>query len=480
MSYVAVMSLQKYIKPSDARSWLSCSRRVWFDNNPPPGMEQVEANPFDQLIMTLGMRHEWNVKRQMEKEHQVVEAVSPEHTKALMEAGVEIIYQPKLADEALGIVGDPDFLIRTPSGEYQAADAKLARSGDKDEIQIQLAVYRKMLGSTLPALVIHGNGTTSEIGDDANKLADEFLTDMRQILAQPSKPTARYSHSKCSLCSYVGICKPEFEAKQELTLVYGIDSRNAPHLEAQGITTIRQLADSDPEAIDDVPYLKGTDKKLRAVLQAKSYFTHETHRIGDIKLPVGTWVHFDIEANPLNDSGEDHVYLWGLLKPPYNGQSFEYVWTDGFEQDQAGWLAFLDVVARLRAEYPDLILCHFSNYEVTNIKRYAKRYGMEEHPTVAWLLGDDSPLFDIQKPIKEALVLPVMGYGLKPICKNEGLVNFQWQDDESGSQWSVVQYVNYLIEPLKDRREQMKKDILTYNFDDVMATRKLEEWLRSL
>ena len=72
-------------------------------------MEQVEANPFDQLIMTLGMRHEWNVKRQLEKEHQVVEAVSPEHTKALMEAGVEIIYQPKLVDDALEIVGDPDF-----------------------------------------------------------------------------------------------------------------------------------------------------------------------------------------------------------------------------------------------------------------------------------------------------------------------------------------------------------------------------------
>jgi hypothetical protein len=39
---------------------------------------------------------------------------------------------------------------------------------------------------------------------------------------------------------------------------------------------------------------------------------------------------------------------------------------------------------------------------------------------------------------------------------------------------------HYLIEPLKDRREQMKKDILTYNFADVMATRKLEEWLRKM
>jgi len=474
------MNTQKYIKPSDARAWLSCSRRVWFDNNPPPGMEQVETNPFDQLIITLGMRHEWSVKRQLEKERQLVEAVSPEHTKALMDAGVEIISQAKLVDEALGIAGDPDFLIRGPSGEYQAADAKLSRSGDKDEIQIQLAVYRKMLSSTLPALVLHSNGTISEIGDEANKLADEFLQDMRQILAHETKPAARYAHSKCSICSYVGICKPEFEAKQEITLIYGVDSRNAPHLEAQGITTIRQLADADPEAISDVPHLKGARNKLKAVLQAKSYLTHETYRIGDIQLPAGTWVHFDIEDNPLNDSGDDHVYLWGLLKPPYGWPGFQYVWTDGHEQDQAGWLDFLNVISQLKEQYADLVICHFSHHEVSKIKRYAKRCAMEEHPIVAWLLGDNTPLFDIKKPIMEALVLPVMGYGLKPICKNEGLVNFQWSDDESGSQWSIVQYVNYLIEPLKDRREQMKKDILTYNFDDVMATRKLEEWLRTL
>ncbi len=53
-------------------------------------------------------------------------------------------------------------------------------------------------------------------------------------------------------------------------------------------------------------------------------------------------------------------------------------------------------------------------------------------------------------------------YGLKQICKDEGLVNFQWQDDESGSQWSVVQFVKYRMELIKEPREQMKKDILTY------------------
>jgi hypothetical protein len=40
---------------------------------------------------------------------------------------------------------------------------------------------------------------------------------------------------------------------------------------------------------------------------------------------------------------------------------------------------------------------------------------------------------------------------------------------------SVVQFVKYRTELITDRRKQMKKDILTYNFDDVMTTKKFVE-----
>ena len=82
-----------YIRPSDARSWIHCKRRVWYDNFLPEGLEEVEPDPFDELIVQLGIRHEWGIKRDLEKEFQLVEAVSVEHTKELMDAGVDIIYQ---------------------------------------------------------------------------------------------------------------------------------------------------------------------------------------------------------------------------------------------------------------------------------------------------------------------------------------------------------------------------------------------------
>ena len=108
---------------------------------------------------------------------------------------------------------------------------------------------------------------------------------------------------------------------------------------------------------------------------------------------------------------------------------------------------------------------------------------MIDHKTVQWLLGlegEVSPLFDLQKPVLDSLVLPLQGYGLKDICKHPKLINFQWDNEESGSQWSVVQFNRYLEETDSQVKQRLKTEILAYNRDDVMATRRLELWLREL
>jgi len=158
---------------------------------------------------------------------------------------------------------------------------------------------------------------------------------------------------------------------------------------------------------------------------------------------------------------------------------FEYDWTDHSDDDEIGWLRFLDRIEQYRMRFPKLILAHYSFHERSTISAYANRYAMEDNATVQYLLGGDSPLFDLRIPIIENLVLPLQGYGLKDICKHPDLVNFQWQDDDSGSQWSVVQFNRFLSETDADRRAQLKADILSYNRDDVTATLRLEQWLRA-
>jgi len=466
------------IKPSDAKSWSLCARRVWFDNK---GNFDIEpsGDEFEQLIIELGLEHERIVLDKLAKIHEVQTATSVEDTNRLMAEGAEVIYQAQLLDENEQFSGYPDFLIRNVDGNYQPADAKLSLSEDKKEIQVQLGFYRRMLNNNLPAIVYLGDGSEAIIGDEANQVTNQFVTEMRELLSNDTEPFVRYSHSKCRACPYYTHCNPEFEAREELSLLYGIQGRAATGLEREGINSITELSSTDPRNIPDIPYLKGFDKKHRAVLQAQSYLTGEVHHLNDIALPEGHWVHFDIEDNPLTPSGDKHVYLWGFLAPEYESDNFEHVWTDTQDSDRDGWLQFLDLINKYRQNYPNLVLAHYSSHERTTIKKYAERYNMEDNDTVLYLLGDDSPLYDMQKPVLESLVLPLQGYGLKDICKHKDLVNFQWEDDDSGSQWSVVQFNRFLSETDPTKKQNLKTDILGYNRDDVIATRRLEEWLRS-
>jgi uncharacterized protein len=427
------------IVASDVVSLTHCPRRLWYEYNPPAGMEETEPDPFDALILEMGLEHERAILEKIASDFEVVEATSRNHTQELMRQGAPVIYQAQLLDKKNQLFGQPDFLLRQDDGTYQAADAKLAHS-IKKEIGVQLAFYRRLLGSEHPGLVYLGTGETEPVGPEFDPQLNTFITEARGVLSDKARPEVRYSESKCTACPFYDVCHPDFVKKEEITLLYGVESRSVARLEEHGYATITDLAKADPDGIpDDIPYLKG-ERRRRAVLQAQAWTTGKMTKLNDIVMPAGTWVHFDIEANPHSPDGHQPVYLWGFLKAPYRREDFEYIWTDRLEDDEAGWLALVAKVEEYRGQWPDLKLVHFASYERDRISAYAKRYGMDDHPTVAWLLDKDTgPLYDIQKAVTQNLILPLSGYGLKKICKHADLVNFQWEDDESGSQWSVVQ-----------------------------------------
>jgi predicted RecB family nuclease len=472
------------IRATDARSWKACTRRVWYDHYPPRGWRPPETEEFDTLTAEAGNQHERAVLRRLEATDRVVPAESQAHTVELMREGVPIIYQPRL--ERDDIIGYPDFLIRNASGDYQTADAKLKRDIDPHDpddqaVMIQIGVYRRLLGNGLPGRVFLGSGREVEIGEEADPLTDEFIASMRALLDSTALPPARHGATKCGKCPYRELCLPDFTARGELTLLAQVARPAAESLERQGIHTITELAETDPTEIPKIPWFREPADRVRAVLQARAYRDDRYFVVERPSLPAGTWVHFDIETNPLSPSGQEHVYLWGLLLPPYEtSDSFHTIWTDSEEDDRVGWRAFLDEIAGLRHRVPDLILAHYSPFERQKIALYAQRYDMAGHPIVEWLCGGESPLFDLCKLVKNSLVLPTKDYSLKTVCKHPNLFDFQWKDAGSGSQWSVVQYVRFLRSGDSAERARLKADILQYNLDDVRATRAVENWLRSL
>ncbi|MFZ1852199.1 MAG: TM0106 family RecB-like putative nuclease [Nitrosomonas sp.] len=467
------------IRASDATSWVMCIRRAWFDKHQP--ITEAKPDAFMQFLFEAGLAHEASILKRLSEQYLVCRANSAEHTLELMEQGAQIIYQGRLVDSEMHLIGYPDFLIRDDNGQYQAADVKLSLSENKKTTQIQLGVYRRLLKNDLPAIVYLGDNRIAQLtGDDVDVSVDQFLVSMKQLITDAQPPTVRYSYSRCETCPYINRCLPEFVRKEETSLLYGVDGNMADQLAQIDISTISQLAKSDAAFIPDLPHLRNERKKTKAIVQAQSYLTGKVFQLGPIDLPEGIWIHFDIEDDPMTNSRVRHVYLWGFLVPSYTKTSFEYVWSDNESSDYQGWISFLQKIEDYRQRYTSIVIAHYSNHEKATIKKYAQRYAMENDKTVAWLLGDESPLYDLQKPILNSLILPIPRYGLKDICKNPNLVNFQWENDESGSQWSVVQFKKFQSEGDLTIKNAIKETILSYNRDDVTATRKLEMWLREL
>ena len=135
-----------------------------------------------------------------------------------------------------------------------------------------------------------------------------------------------------------------------------------------------------------------------------------------------------------------------------------------------------------RERWEDLVLVHYSPYERVVLQQYAARYQAQDDEIVQWLLDEQGPLWDLQAFVKRYFVLPVLSYGLKSICRDDRLVNFQWRLAESGSQWSVVRYYDYvaaLAAGNASLAHGIRAEILTYNEDDVRATAAMVDWLNA-
>lgn len=471
--------MTKYFRASDAMSWALCARRAWYDLHPPEGFD-IESDPFTELVMEMGREHERAV---LAKLGPYVEAQGPEHTAALMAQRVPLIYQGTLVSDELGVICQPDFLV-LEDGAYRAEDAKLASAAEgKKEIMAQLGTYERVVGSPHRARALLSNDEVYELRDRDRRTAERFVADMADLVRSETRPGANYTASKCQACPYRDLCVPEFEREQNLGLDYFVDNRAIPELMARGIKTLSDLSHASVEDLKDVPYLKQRDRQERAILQAKSLLGRQLYRLGPTPAAPGTPVHFDVETWPFGAEGKGTVYLWGFLLPPYRvDQDYEYIWCDETDGagDVTGWLAMLDYVKALRKRIHDACLVHYTDFERTQVKAYAQRFGMEDDPTVKWILEGNDSCFDIKEAVSKSLILPITGYGLKAICKAPDLADFQWELEESGSQWSVVRYGQYLNCEDPAQREEIKQELLIYNRDDVLGTRALEVWLERL
>lgn len=220
-----------------------CERRLYYRFK---GEKEAPPGPFQEVLFTLGQRHEENHINSL-GEYFAVSKIprdqQAEKTKELIHINTPIIYQGVLIFKEIingtqiTIMGIPDIMIsQQPS--YIIRDCKLARHADErrhPEILAQLQVYgylyERNIGkkpSKLEALL--GDSSIAEVSYDEGVTAIRILKELWDIVSLNDVPYSPVGWSKCQDCGFGSICWDVSVKNNDVALVYGVDQNLARSL----------------------------------------------------------------------------------------------------------------------------------------------------------------------------------------------------------------------------------------------------------
>lgn len=488
------------LSPSDLYTLHSpskCALRVWLLAR---GHVPAPPGAFEQLMERLGREHERRHFESLGPATVSLQGVPrPERERLTRQAvadGAPAIYQPALRaeleidEEAIAIVGDPDFLIRAEQG-YLVRDAKIAREiteKDHPEILRQLELYGWLYEQTFdaPPTALEVFAGTEEIVPlpyDGGVRALREMAEIRRLEALPAEPYEPVGWSKCHDCGFRAHCWPRAVERTDVALVVGVDQGLARRLHDDGVRTIGALTEAlDATALAALkrPWGKreqrvGTRAAPAILRSAQALHTNREIVVAPPAFPEHpNYVMFDLEGLQAILRDPETIYLWGLQVFGTRPGEFEAaVLEPGDDDDEGCWRRFLALAADVRRAYGDDIpWVHWATYERTHVAAYVARWG-DADGTAAWVLDR---LVDALPITQEAIALPLYSYSLKEIEKYLG---FERSQDEYGGTWAMVRYLDAKESGDAIARRAIMEEIVRYNREDLEAMWKVVEWLRT-
>ena len=390
-----------------------------------------------------------------------------DETLKLMKAGTETIYQGVLKND--DVRGIPDFLIKAPGyslfGDYYyyPVDIKGA-STSRERYLFQLATYSYLLGEIQGFTPLYGGLLLLEMDLRIKyfytliKQVVNGINESKKILSNPEDMPDLFIDSNCQMCQWYNFCLPEANEKEHLSLVYGVNKKIKEKLEEIGIKNYAELADCTEEDFSEIEELAG-EKGKSIIIQAKCL---KEKKIYLKSIPTinkeEKEIFIDFESDMVLDEKGTELrridYLIGLLKGTRDKSEYSSLLVETTEEQLlADFTKFLN-------EHSDYTFYHYGHYEQSIFNDKWK-----DLPKVN--------LVNIEKIIKDSLVLPVTSYSLKHIAK---VLGFKWRNKDANAMQSMCWYSNYL--ETKDRKYLDLS--IEYNHDDCLALQFLKEWLISL
>ena len=472
----------------------SCKKRVWLKANHPE--LAADDSDFMNLLIARGTILEKAHLSNFDKWY------SPQYldgnlidgfnaTMELIRNNAPVIYQGVFIDEDL--LGIPDFLILDQDGKYNLRESKLAIDlPAHPEISLQLGIYRIVAKNVLgyePVLeVLCGDG---QIKSDLTIPNDDevfFTIGMYRSLQTDTEPEEPVGWSKCQQCVFWRYCWNRAIERKCIATVPSVDQGAAKKFWEMGILNYEGLHNFPEELLPEIKRPWGGGEQRIGANRAKkikrevhSLISNQILVVSKPPLPMDydpgkrPVMMFDIENDIFDPELGVKVYLWGCLLITDDGiQEPKLILADkGTDGDSSGWFEFLAYTDMIFNKYGDIPFVHYSPHEKTWVKKYIERYGDPQMKADRLLKN----LWDMHPAISQNIILPSHSYGLKSVEKFAG---FSRSQEEFGGLWSIIMYDRYLNATTQDDADLIIKEIKDYNYEDILASYRVYEWLESM
>lgn len=340
-------------------------------------------------------------------------------------------------------------------------------------LDVDVVLWHDLEAGTWP-----GGKTALEEYD--NRFADRLA--VARAAASGAEPLAEPSRIlECKGCPWWPTCEAELTRIRDVSLV--VRGEDAMELRRAGIATVDKLAALD---VHDEPPIQWTGVTFQdAVSLARAWLADLTmvRRVREVQVPRGD-VEVDIDMESFGDSG---AYLWGcLISGADIGVEHGYhafaTWDPLPTEDESRsfaefWAWLSDVRARTAERGLSFrAYCYNALAENRWLFASAERFaGFPGVPSTADVRAfvDSDEWVDLFRSVSDQFLCS-HGKGLKVVAPVAG---FAWRDAEAGGEASMRWYRDAVgmdgAEPVLPQRTRL----LTYNEDDVLATKALREWI---
>lgn len=434
-----------------------------------------------------------------------------------LRSGADVVFQAAFFDGRFH--GRSDFLVRQADGSYAVFDTKLARHA-KVTALLQLAAYGDQLlqaGITPDPMVTLVLGATVRLPDGGfdyvrshHKLSDilpvfrerrdRFLELTSSHMAQPGP--VHWETPGLTACGRCDYCQEQVAATDDLLLVARMNSAQRKKLRADGIRTVRELAEAtlaNPNAsllrLQDQARMQSgvgaADGEVRFLKDGEEHSIRfgviPENTLAELPPPSESDIFFDFEGDPLWQEAATGVwgleYLFGVVEAPTGPGVpgvFKPFWAHDREAEKQAFLDFLEYVQKRRQDHPDMHVYHYAAYEKTALRKLSVMHVAGEDIVDGWLR--DGLLVDLYQTVRNSIRISENSYSIKKLEPLYMGTNLRSGDVKDAGA-SVVAYAHY-CDARDDGRAEEAATILAgisgYNEYDCLSTLELRNWLLGL